>query len=240
MLLRILSRCLSRCRGSAYGRAGPTFSMNSMMAPATSALVACSIPLMPGDELTSITTGPRFERSMSTPATLSPSTAAAWIAVLRSSSLMLASSAAPPRCRFERNSPGLPMRRMAATTCPPTTNARTSLPSASLMYSCTRMLTFAALKASMIDFADASVSARITPMPCVPSTSLMTTGAPPTSLMTSSALRGPCAKAVTGRPMPARARSCSARSLSRERPMATLSFSGNTPCISNCRSTARP
>ena len=44
------------------------------------------------------------------------------------------------------------------------------------MNSCTRMLTLAALNASMIDFAEPSVSARITPMPCVPSSNLMTTG----------------------------------------------------------------
>ena len=49
----------------------------------------------------------------------------------------------------------------------------------------------AALKASMIDLAEAAVSARITPRPCVPSSSLMTHGVPPTSLITSSARRGP-------------------------------------------------
>ena len=129
---------------------------------------------------------------------------------------------------------------MLATTLPPTTSTRMSLPPASLMNSCTRMLVLAALKASMIDLADAAVSARITPRPCVPSSSLMTHGVPPTSLITSSARRGPCAKAVTGRPMPSRASSCSARSLSRERPMATLSFRGKTPCTSNWRSTAKP
>ena len=51
------------------------------MAPATSAPLACSMPSMPGEELTSITTGPRLERSMSTPATLRPSTSAERIAV---------------------------------------------------------------------------------------------------------------------------------------------------------------
>ena len=52
---------------------------------------------------------------------------------------------------------------MLATTAPPTTSARMSLPPASLMYSCTRMFMLAALKASMIDLAEAAVSARITP-----------------------------------------------------------------------------
>ena len=63
------------------------------------------------------------------------------------------------------------------------------------------------LKASIVDFAEASVSARITPIPCVPSSSLITTGTPPTSARTSRALRGPWAKAEAGRPTPARASS---------------------------------
>ncbi|MNN89313.1 hypothetical protein D3C81_2071140 [compost metagenome] len=51
---------------------------------------------------------------------------------------------------------------------------------------------------------------------------------------------GEWAKPVTGRPMPLRDSSCSERSLSRERLMATDSLSGNTPIISNWRSTAQP
>ena len=52
---------------------------------------------------------------------------------------------------------------MLATTSPPTTSARMSVPPASLMNSCTRMFMLAALKASMMDLAEAAVSARITP-----------------------------------------------------------------------------
>ena len=63
---------------------------------------------------------------------------------------------------------------MAATTAPADHERADVGAPASLMNSCTRMLTLAALKASMMDFAEASVSARITPMPCVPSSSLMT------------------------------------------------------------------
>jgi hypothetical protein len=74
--------------------------------------------------------------------------------------------------------------------------------------------------------AERSVSASTTPIPCVPSSSLMTSGAPPASFSTSSVCFGSWAKVVTGRPMPSRARSCIERSLSRERPMATLSLSG--------------
>ena len=88
---------------------------------------------------------------MSTPATLRPSTSAERTAVLRSSSVMATGSALPPRCRLARNSPILHDRFMLATTLPPTTSTRMSVPPASLMYSCTRMLVLAALKASMID-----------------------------------------------------------------------------------------
>ena len=49
-----------------------------------------------------------------------------------------------------------------------------------------------------------------------------------------------CAKPVTGSPMPARARSCSERSLSRERVMACELFSVSTFIISNWRTTAVP
>ena len=61
--------------------AGRVFSMNSMIVPATSLPVAVSMPSSPGEELTSMTTGPWFERSRSTPATFSPMTFAARTAV---------------------------------------------------------------------------------------------------------------------------------------------------------------
>src|SRR3989344_3483146 len=127
---------------------------------------------------------------MSTPATLSPITLAARTAVERSSGVILIALALPPRCRLERKSPLAPVRIIDATTLPPITKMRMSLPSASLMNSCTRMLTFAPRNASITDLADFSVSPSTTPMPCVPSSSLMTTGAPPTLLSTPSGCLG--------------------------------------------------
>src|SRR5690606_12707238 len=47
-------------------------SIQLMIMPATFLPVAFSMPSSPGDELTSITSGPRLDRSRSTPATLRP------------------------------------------------------------------------------------------------------------------------------------------------------------------------
>src|SRR5262245_3823857 len=93
------------------------------MAPATSQPLASSMPSIPGDELTSTTTGPRLERKRSTPATLRPSTSAARSAVRRSSSDNTTGSALPPRCRLARNSPILLDRIMPATALPPIMSA---------------------------------------------------------------------------------------------------------------------
>ena len=177
---------------------------------------------------------------MSTPQTLRPMARAARTAVERSSGVIRTGSAEPPRWRLERKSSLRPRRMMEATTLPPMTKQRMSEPAASLMYSCTRMFCFRPAKASITLLADCMVSARMTPMPWVPSSSLMTTGGPPTIAITSSACLVPWAKAVTGRPMPLRASSCRLRSLSRARAIATDSLSGYTPITSNCRSTAVP
>ncbi|MNH46992.1 hypothetical protein D3C79_1100260 [compost metagenome] len=69
---------------------------------------------------------------------------------------------------------------------------------------------------------------------------MITSGAPLTIWIRSGISSGECAKPVTGRPMPRRDSNCSERNLSRERAMATDSFNGNTPIISNWRSTAQP
>src|SRR5687767_14953347 len=61
------------------------FSRNSMILLATSTFVDCSMPSSPGEELTSITTGPWLARRRSTPQTLRPIDRAARIAALRSS-----------------------------------------------------------------------------------------------------------------------------------------------------------
>ena len=74
---------------------------------------------------------------------------------------------------------------------------------------------FVECSVSMIASATFTCGARITPMPCVPSSSLMTTGAPPTCSMagrTSARLR---TNAVAGMPMLWRDRIWLARSLSR-------------------------
>ncbi|MNJ60973.1 hypothetical protein D3C77_567390 [compost metagenome] len=108
------------------------------------------------------------------------------------------------------------------------------------MYSWTMMFCFSPMKASITDSAALVVSHSTTPMPWVPSSTLITSGAPLTIWIRSGISSGEWAKPVTGRPIPRRDNSCSERSLSRERAMATDSLSGNTPIISNWRSTAQP
>ena len=99
---------LSPCLSSPSGPAGRAFRGTATIVVATSTPVDFSMPSRPGDELTSITTGPRFDRSMSTPHTLRPMALAARMAVARSSGVILISSARPPRCRLERKSPLAP------------------------------------------------------------------------------------------------------------------------------------
>ena len=77
-------------------------------------------------------------------------------------------------------------------------------------------------------------------MPCVPSSSLITSGVPPTMLISPSMSLVELANPVTGRPTPRRESSCRPRSLSRERLMACDSLAEKTPIISNCRTTAVP
>src|SRR5690606_29906045 len=197
------------------------FSMNLMIMLATSFDVAVSIPSRPGEEFTSITSGPWLERRISTPATFRPMMRAARTAVARSSGVMRISDAVPPRCRLERNSPSFAWRFMAATTLPSTTKQRISAPPASLMYSCTMMFADRPINASITDSAALRVSASTTPIPWVPSSSLITSGAPPTMLIRSGISSGALAKPVTGRPTPLRASNCNERNLSRARVMAT-------------------
>ncbi len=92
----------------------------------------------------------------------------------------------------------------------------------------------------MTDSAAFLVSARTTPTPWVPSSSLTTSGAPPTISITPSMSLVEWAKLVIGSPTPERARSCIDRSLSREREIACDSATENTPIISNWRTTAVP
>ena len=95
------------------------------------------------------------------------------------------------------------------------------------------MLAFMPMNAWITDSAAWLVSASTTPIPWVPSSSLITSGAPLTMVIRSGMSSGEWAKPVTGRPMPLRDSSCSERSLSRERVMPTLSLSTVTFIISN-------
>ena len=65
----VVTRRPGRACASSAGSPRPT----GRSAPATSTSVACSMPSSPGEAFTSITSGPRSERSMSTPATGRPS-----------------------------------------------------------------------------------------------------------------------------------------------------------------------
>ncbi len=125
-------------------------------------------------------------------------------------------STVPPRCTFDRNSSPDAVRRMAATTRSPTTSARMSLPRLSEMKLWISTFCLVECSVSTIDSATLASGARITPMPWVPSSSLMTTGAPPTcsiAMRTSARL---LTNAVAGIPMLCRDRIWLARSLSRE------------------------
>ena len=89
------------------------------------------MPSRPGEELTSMTNGPRLARRISTPQTSSPMILAARTAVARSRGDKRTAVAVPPQCKLERNSPSRPCRFMAATTLSPITKQRISLALAS-------------------------------------------------------------------------------------------------------------
>ena len=93
---------------------------------------------------------------------------------------------------------------------------------------------------SMIASATLTLSARMTPTPCVPSSSLMMTGAPPTRSMAGRTSFLSRTNVVFGIPMWWRLRYCIERSLSRDVPMPLDEFAQNTPICSACRTTAVP
>jgi hypothetical protein len=84
------------------------------------------------------------------------------------------------------------------------------------------------------------VSQSITPIPCVPWWSFTIAGGPPTSARAASMWAEVFVQTVMGMSRSLRVRSCIARSLSRERAMATAWLSTGTPIMSNWRTTARP
>lgn len=172
-----------------------------MIMPATSFPVAVSIPSIPGEEFTSSTSGPRSDRTISTPATFKPIAFAASTAVLRSFGVNFTISEVPPRWRLDLNSPALAFRIIAATTLLPMTKQRISAPPDSLINSCTRKNTLRPENAAMTLSAAFTVCANTTPLPCVPSRSLITSGAPPTRLINAFVFLGEWAKPVIGIPM---------------------------------------
>src|SRR6218665_2816998 len=92
----------------------------------------------------------------------------------------------------------------------------------------------------MIASATRTSGARITPIPCVPSNSFITTGAPPTRSIaerTSARLR---TNAVAGIAILCGERICLARTLSRELAIPFAVFGVYTSICSNCRTTAVP
>ena len=202
--------------------------------------VAPSMPSSPGEELTSSTSGPRLLRSRSTPATARPITAAARSAVSVSAGVRRTISALPPRCRLERNSPASAWRFIAATTFPPTTKQRMSAPRASATNSWTRKLAYRPRNASITLREAEGFSASTTPVPWVPSTSLITCGGLPSRFMRSPVSSGLSPNTVLGRPMPCSASSCMQRSLSRARRIESERFNTKVPIISNWRATAVP
>ena len=138
---------------------------------------------------------------MSTPAMLRPSTSAAWIAVAANCGSSVTPRAEPPRWRLLRNSPSTAWRVIAATTFRPTTMARKSVPWDSSTKAWMRMFCFSECIASSTDSADFTDSARMTPVPWLPSSSLRMTGVPPTLRIAERTSSRRLAKAVGGMPM---------------------------------------
>ena len=96
----ISTSCFENCYPAPFVFVPPIFAfaaMKSMIWPAMSLPLAASIPSSPGEEFTSMITGPWLDRSMSTPHTFNPMRLAAATAVERSVGVILISSALPPR-----------------------------------------------------------------------------------------------------------------------------------------------
>src|SRR5213593_1292270 len=139
---------------------------------------------------------------------------------------------------LDRNSPNRACRRMAVTTRLPTTSARMSFPSDSATNSWIRIVLPRDHRVSSTDWTACSVSARITPIPCVPWMSLSTTGGPPTASSAAPIWWGSRAMTVRGMLMSLRVKSWKQRSLSRERAMGCELLMG-VPLINNSQPIAR-
>ena len=210
------------------------------MTPAISSPVHPSMPSRPGDEFTSMTSGPWSDSSISTPATRSPIIWAAFTATFFTSSESSIASVVPPRCTFERNSSPTAVRRIAATTRSPTTKARTSRPLLSAMNCWISTFCRVLCRVSMTASATFLSGARITPMPWVPSSNLITTGAPPTRSIAGRTSPRSRTNVVAGMPTPWLEKSWVDRNLSREFAIPVEVFGVYTLICSNWRTTARP
>ena len=195
-----------------------------MTLPATSTPVDISIPSRPGELLTSSTTGPWFERISRRRRRRGRPT---WRRASRSA-LLRGQLHLDSRCRrggcSSGTRPGGAVRSIAATTRLPTTKARMSEPRDSLMNSWTRMSASSSRNAPITDSAALRVSARTTPLPWVPWSSLTTIGGAADRFEDAVDVLDVVGEAGDGEPIPARASSCSCRSLSWARLIACDSF----------------
>ena len=186
-----------------------------MIAPATSSLVAASIPSRPGEELTSITSGPSLPSSMSTPATRRPMICAARTAARSYSASSSTGSTRAAAVHVGAELVALrdaPHRRHHAVADDQGADvAALALADEPL----DQDVLPGALQRLDDRLGDLAVGARITPMPWVPSSSLITTGAPPTRSIAGITSARSRTKVVAGIAMLWRDRICVARSLSR-------------------------
>jgi hypothetical protein len=124
------------------------------------------------------------------------------------------------------------------TTFPSITSTRTSFPFDSRMNRWSMMSSPRLQIVSSIDSTDAWLSAKITPVPCVPFSSFMISGVPPTSPISRSSRRGYRDISVSGTRTPRDSSSCRHPNLFRDRPIAVWSFTHGIPITRNCRTTA--
>ena len=115
-----------------------------------------------------------------------------------------------------------------------------SRPLLSAMNCCTRTFWRVLCNVSRIASATFLFGARITPMPCVPSSSLITTGCAADPLDGGQHVVAAVTNVVAGILMSWRDRIWKARSLSRELVMPFAVFGVYTSICSNCRTTAVP
>ncbi len=130
------------------------------------------------------------------------------------------------------------MRRIAARASPLITSTRMSFPFDSAMKRWIRMSSPRLQMVSSIDSTEALLSAKITPVPCVPRSSLRMSGGPPTSFIILSRSRGYREISVSGTGTPFRASSWRQLSLFFACSIADARFTTGTSISSKWRTTA--